>query len=65
MSLFYSPDNIRAIKYRLKGAGHVTCIGDRIGAYRVFVGKYEGKRQFGRSRRRCEDNIKMHLQEIE
>jgi hypothetical protein len=43
----------------------VTSIGDRKGAYRVLVGKYEGKRSFGRRRHRCEGNIKMHLQEIE
>jgi hypothetical protein len=33
----------------------------RGGAYRVLVGKPEGKRQFGRPRRRWEDNIKMDL----
>jgi hypothetical protein len=32
--------------------------------YRVFVGKPEGKRPVGRSRRRWEDNIKLHLTEI-
>jgi len=32
--------------------------------YRVLVGKLEGKRPFGRSRRRWEDNIKMDLQEV-
>jgi len=31
------------------------------GAYRVLVGKPEGKRPFGRPRRRWEDNIKMNL----
>jgi hypothetical protein len=34
------------------------------GVHRVLVGKPEGKRPFGRPRRRCEDNIKMDLQEI-
>jgi hypothetical protein len=33
-------------------------------AYRVLVGKSEGKRPAGRSRRRCEDNTKMNLREI-
>jgi hypothetical protein len=28
------------------------------------VGKLEGKRSFGRPRRRCVDNIKMDLQEV-
>ena len=34
------------------------------GAYRVLVGKPEGKRPVGRSRRRWEDSIKMDLQEV-
>jgi len=32
--------------------------------YRVLVGKPEGKRPLGKSRRRWEDNIKMDLQEV-
>jgi hypothetical protein len=32
---------------------------ERIGAYRVLVGKYEGRRPVGRLRRRWEDTIKM------
>ena len=34
-------------------------------AYRVLVGKPEGKRPLGRPRRRWEDNIKMDLREVE
>jgi hypothetical protein len=34
------------------------------GVYRVLIGKHERKRPIGRSRRRCEDNIKMDLQEV-
>jgi hypothetical protein len=34
------------------------------GVYRVLVGKPEGKRPLGRSRRRWDDNIKMGLQEV-
>jgi len=37
-------------------------MGERRGAYRVLVGKYEGKRALGRPRRRWEDIIKMDLQ---
>jgi hypothetical protein len=37
---------------------------ERRGLYRVLVGKYEGKRPLGRTRRRWEDNIKMGLQEV-
>ena len=33
-------------------------------AYRVLVGKPEGKRLLGRPRRRWEDNIKMDLREV-
>jgi hypothetical protein len=36
---------------------------DTRGAYRVLVGKPEGKRQPGKPRLRWEDNIKMNLQE--
>jgi hypothetical protein len=32
--------------------------------YRVLVGKPEGKRSLGRTRRRWEGNIKMDLQEV-
>jgi hypothetical protein len=34
----------------------------RRGVYRVLMGKPEGKRPFGKPRRRLEDNIKMHLE---
>jgi hypothetical protein len=33
-------------------------------AYRIFVGKPDGKRPLGRSRRRWVDNIKMDLTEV-
>ena len=39
-------------------------MGDRRNVYRVLVGKPEGKRALGRSRRRWEDNIKMDLQDV-
>jgi hypothetical protein len=39
-------------------------VGERRGVYRVLVGKSEGKRPFGRLRRRWEDNIKMDLHEM-
>jgi hypothetical protein len=37
---------------------------DRIGFYKVLVGKPEGKRPLGRPRRRWEDNIKLDIQEV-
>jgi hypothetical protein len=39
-------------------------MGERRGAYRALVGKPEGRRSLGRSRRRWEDNIKMDLREV-
>ena len=39
-------------------------MGEGRGVHRVLVGKPEGKRPFGRPRRRWEDNIKMDLQEV-
>ena len=36
---------------------------EKTGVYRVLVGKHEGKRSLGKSRRRWEDNIKMDLYE--
>jgi len=42
----------------------VARIGERRGAYRVVVGKPEGKRPLGRQKRRWEDNIEMDLQEV-
>jgi hypothetical protein len=38
--------------------------GEGRGAYRVSVGRREGKRPLGRSRRRWEYNIKLDLREI-
>jgi hypothetical protein len=39
-------------------------MGEGRGVYRVLVGRPEGKRPWGRPRRRWEDNIKMDLREI-
>jgi len=39
-------------------------MGEERGAYRVLVGKPEGKRPLGRPRRRWVDNIIMDLQEV-
>jgi len=40
-------------------------MGERRCLYRVLMGKPEGERPLGRSRRSWEDNIKMYLQEVE
>jgi hypothetical protein len=39
-------------------------MGEKENAYRIFVGKSEGKRPFGRSRRRWKDTIKIQLREM-
>jgi hypothetical protein len=39
-------------------------MGDKMNAYRILVGKPEGKRPLVRPRRRWVDNIKMNLREI-
>ncbi|KAJ4441221.1 hypothetical protein ANN_11072 [Periplaneta americana] len=54
------PDNTK----RLRWAGHVARMGESRNAYRVLVGKSEGKRPLGRQRCRCEDNIKMDLRDV-
>jgi hypothetical protein len=50
---------IKVIKSRrLRWAGHVARMGESRGAYRALVGKPEGRRPLGRSRRRWEDTLK-------
>jgi hypothetical protein len=45
-------------------AGHVAHVGEKRNAYRILVGKPEGKRPLGRLRLRWVDSIKIDLREI-
>jgi hypothetical protein len=45
--------------------GACSTNGVKINAYRILVGRPEGKRPLGRPRHRWEDNIIMDLREIE
>jgi hypothetical protein len=49
---------------RMRWAGHAARMGEKRNAYRILVGKPEGKRPLGRPRRRWVDNIKMDLRMI-
>jgi hypothetical protein len=52
-----SPIVIRVIKARMRGVGHVACMGEVRGAYNILVGRPEGRRLLGRPRCGWEDNI--------
>jgi hypothetical protein len=45
-------------------SGMHTFMGEKRNAYRILVGKPDGKRPLGRPRRRWDNNIKMNFREI-
>jgi hypothetical protein len=49
---------------KMRWTGHAARMGEKRNAYRILVGKPEGKRPLGRSRRRRVDSIKMDLRGI-
>ena len=51
------------VEVYLHGLG-MALMGEEKGAYRVLVGKPEGKRLLGKPRRIWVDNIRMDLQEV-
>jgi hypothetical protein len=62
--LYSSPSIIRIVKARkMRWAGHVARMEKR-NAYRLLVGKPEGRRPLGKPRRRWLDKIKMDLVEV-
>jgi hypothetical protein len=63
--LYSSPNIIWVIKWRrMRWTGHVARMEEKRGAYRILVGRHEGRRPLGRPRRRWEDIIKRDLQEV-
>jgi hypothetical protein len=63
--LYSSPSIVRIIKARrMRWTGHVTRMGEKRNAYRLLMGKPEGRRPLGRPRRSWLDNIRMDLVEV-
>jgi hypothetical protein len=63
-NLYSSPSIIRVNKSRrLRWVGHAAQIGEKRNAYRILMGKAEGKRPLGKPGCRWVDNIKMDLRE--
>jgi hypothetical protein len=66
-NLYSSPNTITLIKSRMMrwAAPHAVRMAEMRNAHKNFIGKPEGERSPGNSRRRLEDNIKIDLREME
>jgi hypothetical protein len=63
--LYSSSSIIRIMKSRrMRWEGHVARMGKKTNAYRLLVGKPEGRRPLGRPRRRWVDNIRLDIVEL-
>jgi hypothetical protein len=63
--LYAAPKIIRVIKSRRMGwTRNVERMGEMRNAYKMLVGKPEGKRQFGSPRLRFKKNIRNYLREM-
>jgi hypothetical protein len=56
---------IKVVKLRrMRWAGHVARMGEKMNAYRLLVGKLEGRRPLEIPRRRWLDNVRIDLVEV-
>jgi hypothetical protein len=62
--VYFSPSTMRIIKsWRIRWAGNVARMREKINVCRLLVGKPEGENPLGRPRRRWVDNINTELLE--